>query len=348
MRTKLLLLAVAAYRLALPGYHYEFPRDHFNHPEFQTEWWYYTGNLHSADGRKFGFELTFFRQGVDRSTQPRQVWDVRDVWLAHLALSDIHGQKFFNEERLNRSGAGLAGADQTRTTVWNGNWRSQWSSPAAQHLQAVGDRFSFDLTTDSQKQPVIHGKDGVSQKIPGEGRASHYISLTHLLTKGTIVLEGKSYSVEGLSWMDHEFFTHQLDKDQNGWDWFSLQFEDGSDLMLFQLRHADGSPDAYSAGTYVDPQGRTTHLSKNDFSLTPGKTWISSKTGGKYPIEWRIAVPGQGIQVALTTRLPAQELTGKSKASPAYWEGAIEVNGSRRGAGYLEMTGYAGPVKMGE
>jgi predicted secreted hydrolase len=348
MRSKILLLAVTAYKLALPGYHYEFPRDHFNHPEFQTEWWYYTGNLHASDGHKFGFELTFFRQGVDRSIRSSNVWDVEDVWLAHLALSDIDGQRFFHEERMNRSGPGLAGADEKQAVVWNGNWKSQWTDPATQRLQAVVSKFFFDLTAHSTKPPVIHGENGVSQKAPGPGRASHYISLTHLVTRGTITVEGKQFTVDGLSWMDHEFFTHQLEKEQTGWDWFSLQFDDGSDLMLFRLRHRDGSADPFSSGTYVDREGRTIHLSNKDFSLIPGKTWKSPATGGQYPIEWTISVPKQGIQVHLTTRLPQQELTGKSKAATTYWEGAIEVNGTRRGAGYLEMTGYAGPVRMGD
>ena len=179
--------------IALPGYHYEFPRDHFNHPEFQTEWWYYTGNLHAADGRRFGFELTFFRQGVDRSaTQPASVWDVRDVWMAHLALSDIDGHRFFHTERLNRAGPGLAGADLDQARVWNGNWQAQWHArDARRNCSAVADSFSFDLSLHSEKPPVIHGENGVSQKSRGAGHASHYISFTRLATRGTIVLDGK-------------------------------------------------------------------------------------------------------------------------------------------------------------
>src|SRR5580658_103272 len=139
------------YRFAAPGYRYSFPGDHFNHPEFQTEWWYYTGNLHSPNGRRFGFELTFFRQGVDRKKTRPEVWEVRDVWLAHLALSDIDGGHFLHTERLNRSGPGIAGADARQARVWNGNWQAQWTldaqapgGMAAQRLQAVAEHFSFD------------------------------------------------------------------------------------------------------------------------------------------------------------------------------------------------------------
>src|SRR5216683_1868674 len=184
--------AAAQYRTALPGYRYEFPRDHFNHPEFQTEWWYYTGNVHTVEGRRFGFELTFFRQGVDRQTQPPATWDVRDVWLAHFALSDIDGNRFLHTERLNRSGPGIAGADATQARVWNGNWQSKWNGDS-QQLDAIADRFSFHLKLESAKAPVIHGKDGVSQKAEGSGRASHYVSLTRLITKGSIVIEGKTF-----------------------------------------------------------------------------------------------------------------------------------------------------------
>jgi predicted secreted hydrolase len=351
------------YRLALPGYHYEFPRDHFNHPEFQTEWWYYTGNLHTADGRRFGFELTFFRQGVNRDEiKSPNVWDVRDIWMAHLALSDIDGHRFFHTERLNRSGAGTAGADLAQARVWNGNWEAHWKAQGkpdgtTQELRAVADQFSFDLSATSVKPPVIHGINGVSQKAEGPGHASHYISLTRLITTGTVVIGGQRFAVEGTSWMDHEFFTHQLEANQVGWDWFSLQFDDASEVMLFRLRRKDGSADPFSSGTYQDPQGRTIHLTANQFTVipggSPGQTWTSPDTGARYPIEWSIRIPSLGIDAALTTRLPQQELTGRVPGSPAYWEGAIEIRGTKgdlpaRGAGYLEMTGYAGPVSFGE
>lgn len=340
----MLLLAVAPtpYRVALPGYRYEFPRDHFSHPEFQTEWWYYTGNLHAADGHRYGFELTFFRHGVDR-TPARSVWDVQDVWMAHLALSDIDGNRFFHIERLNRAGAGLAGADLDKARVWNGNWSVQ-----GQHVSAIADRFqlSFDLTP--QKPAVIHGANGVSQKSAGQGHASHYISSTRMAARGAITIDGKAVPVEGLSWMDHEFFTHQLEANQIGWDWFGLQFDDGTELMLFRGRRSDGSVDPFSAGTYIDEQGHTRHLKQSDFTLTPGKTWMSPDTRAQYPIAWTIRVPAIGFDGTLTTRLPQQELTGGTGATSAYWEGAIEVAGMKRGVGYLEMTGYAGPVRMGE
>lgn len=357
---QLLAASTQPFRVAEPGYQYSFPRDHFNHPDFQTEWWYYTGNVHTAGGRRFGFELTFFRFGIDRSATPAAIWDVRDVWLAHLALSDLQGRRFLYTERLNRAGAGMAGSDESQARVWNGNWEAQWTldphapgAMASQQLQAVADRFSFDLNLRTNKPPVIHGANGVSQKAAGEGRASHYISYTRLATSGVITLDGQRFQVEGDTWMDHEFFTHQLAPDQTGWDWFSLQLSDGSEIMLFDLRRKDGSTDPFSAGTYIDPQGRTKHLPATAFSLAPGKTWTSPRTGGRYPIQWRIQIPSLAFDATLTTPLAAQELAGKTKSATSYWEGAIDIAATKagqqiRGWGYLEMTGYSGPVRMGD
>jgi predicted secreted hydrolase len=341
------LQANEPYRLALPNYHFEFPRDHFNHPDFKTEWWYYTGNLRTSEGRRFGFELTFFRQAVTRQP-PSNIWDVDDIWMAHLALSDIEGRQFLHTERLNRAGPGIAGADLKQARVWNGNWQAQWSG-SSQKLQAIADRFSFELSLTPAKPPVIHGQNGVSQKSEGVGNASHYISFTRLKTEGAIILDGKRFSVEGTSWMDHEFFSHQLESDQTGWDWFSLQLDDGSDLMLFRLRRTGGSVDLFSAGTYVDPHGRSRHLSAGDFKLTPEKIWTSPGTGGHYPVEWTVEVPSLGLKARITTPLEQQELAGKKNSLPTYWEGAIDIDASllgrpQKGVGYLEMTGYTGRI----
>ncbi|MGC1906808.1 MAG: lipocalin-like domain-containing protein [Candidatus Acidiferrum sp.] len=341
------------YRVALPGYRYEFPRDHFDHPDFQTEWWYYTGNVKAADGHRFGFELTFFRQGVNRDAAKTASWDVRDLYLAHLALSDLDAKQFYHAERTNRAGPGIAGISAKEERIWNGNWQVAWNRDA-QDVQAVDARFELKLALHSEKAPVINGENGVSQKAQGPGKASHYISLTRLTSNGQIVLEGKRFEVSGLAWMDHEFFTHQLESDQVGWDWFSIQLVDNTELMLFRIRRKDGAVDPYSAGTYVDAHGASAHLRAYDFSLQPaGATWTSSATKANYPIEWKIAVPKLGIELVAKTSLPSQELTGGgSKLTPSYWEGAVTFEGSRssvafRGVGYLEMTGYDRPFEMG-
>jgi predicted secreted hydrolase len=348
----LLLFAVsspAQYQLAVPGYQYQFPRDYFNHPDYRTEWWYYTGNLTSADGHKFGYELTFFREAVSRSQGNNTDWDIQDLYLAHLALSDVSGGHFYHTERFNRSGPGLAGASQPLEKVWNGNWEVQWVN-GEQHLEAVAADFALHFVMSSHKPPVVHGKNGVSQKSAGLGHASHYISFTRLLTTGSIDLNGKTHRVEGTSWMDHEFFSHRIDEDQSGWDWLSLQLDDNTELMLYRLRHRDGSVDPFSSGTYVDAKGKSTFLSSTDFTMQAGaETYTSPSTHGVYPIAWRVAIPSLGMDLQIRTALRSQEMAIAGIASLSYWEGAITISGTRSGAasngvGYLEMTGYARPV----
>lgn len=341
------------YRVAAPGYRYEFPRDNFNHPEFQTEWWYYTGNLKAEDGHEFGFELTFFREGLNRKAEKASDWSASDLYLAHLALSDISDGKFYHGERLNRAGPGIAGASAESGRIWNGNWEILWNG-SRQDLQAIGDQFALQLRLEPQKSPVIHGLDGVSQKSAGAGHASHYISLTRLAVSGDIELSERKFPVTGTAWMDHEFFTQQLDAEQVGWDWLSLQFDDNTELMLFRIRRKDGSIDPFSSGTYVDAAGKSTHLAQKDFTLRPlGETWASDSNRAVYPIHWQVLVPALKINVDITTPLKQQELAGKTALSPSYWEGAIRIAGTRNaapltGVGYLEMTGYDRPVQMGQ
>ena len=351
----LLMTAISApaqYQQALPGYTYEFPRDHFNHPDYKTEWWYYTGNLKASDGHLFGFELTFFRQGVTRQGAASSDWDVRDVYLAHFALSDLDGGHFYHTERLNRAGPGLAGVSLEQQRVWNGNWQVRWAG-GQQNLQAIADDFTLRLAMTSRKPPVIHGKAGISQKGAGAGNASHYISFTRLLTSGTVELNGKRYTVDGTSWMDHEFFSSGLDKDEVGWDWLSLQLADQTELMLYRLRHKDGSVDPFSSGTYVDASGKSTFLSARDFTMTPlGETYASPLSKAVYPIAWRVSVSSLGLDLQLKTPLASQELASGNSAGLSYWEGAITISGTRTGApmsgvGYLEMTGYAGALVVG-
>jgi predicted secreted hydrolase len=346
------VLAQTQYQTALPGFRYQFPHDHFSHPEYQTEWWYYTGNLTAPDGHLFGFELTFFRQGVNREPGDAKTWDVRDVYLAHLAVSDIGDGKFYHSERMNRAGPGIAGIDETQQKIWNGNWKVSWNGND-QQLSAFDDRFSLSFLLHPEKRPVVHGENGVSQKAEGPGRASHYISFTRLKTSGTIELQGKTYQVSGLTWMDHEFFTHQLETNQVGWDWVSIQLADNTEIMLYQIRRKDGTVDPFSSGTYVDEHGKSTPLHASDFSLTPsGETWKSPVTSATYPIAWKIAIPRLGIELESRTDLKSQEISGETEIAPSYWEGAIRLSGHQGttkvdGVGYLELTGYDRPLDLG-
>jgi predicted secreted hydrolase len=339
----------AQFRPALPGYRYEFPRDYFNHPDYQTEWWYYTGNVQGSDGHRFGFELTFFRQGISRDPKQNSAWDLRDIYFAHFALSDLTGKEFFHTERTNRSGPGIAGASAKLQKVWNGNWRAEWLS-GEERLTALVDSFALNLSLRPQKPPVIHGENGVSQKSAGLGRASHYFSETRLAVSGSLTFNARRHSISGLAWMDHEFFTHQLETNQIGWDWFSIQLDDQSELMLFQIRRKDGSLDPFSAGTFVDSEGHAKHLRAADFELSPGsEDWTSAATRARYPIRWQIRVAALNLTLAVTTPLPSQELVATSNIAPSYWEGAVLLQGKKNsvdigGSGYLEMTGYDRPV----
>jgi predicted secreted hydrolase len=336
---------LTAFAVARPGYRYEFPRDHGPHTEFQTEWWYYTGNLFTANAnRRFGFELTFFRQRLEAAPRGQGTWTADPVWLAHLALSDIGGGRFYHAERVNRTGPGLAGCDEGGR-VWNGNWTA---APNGE-LRGVADEFQLSLSLDSRKAAVIHGAGGVSQKAAGVGRASHYLSQTRIAAKGTVALRGERFSVAGQGWMDHEFFTHQLEPNQTGWDWLSIQLDDQTELMLFRLRRRDGTLDPYSAGTFVDAQGRARQVTADQFRLTPGGLWRSPATQALYPLSWRIEIPVLDIDLRAATPLQNQELVSRSRYSPSYWEGAMDFRGRRAGkaiagVGYLEMTGYDKPV----
>ena len=340
------VLADGAWRQALPGFVFEFPRDHASHPDYKIEWWYYTGNLASGNER-FGYQLTFFRIGVDSQPKNPSRWAVRDLFMTHFAITDISGMRYRFTERMNRAGAGWAGADSSHYRVWNQDWEARIDAEGGHHLKASDRDVKLALVLSEGKPPVIHGERGISQKGNAVGNTSHYYSLTRMQTRGTLTLDGQSHSVEGESWMDHEFGTSFLEKEQTGWDWFSLQLEDGSDLMLFQLRRSDGSLDRHSSGTWIGADGKGSPIGASDFVLRPGETWRSAASGARYPVTWEVEVPKHDLRLRLSTPVKSQELRTEQSTGVTYWEGAVEVQGTRmgrpiRGRGYLEMTGYAG------
>ncbi len=364
MRSKLFLLSLLCtlliaqdWQTAQPGYRFEFPRDHFSHPDYQTEWWYYTGNLRSADGHRYGFELTLFRQGTRLAPKVLEMekppWRPDQLYLAHLALSDIDGKTFYHTERLNRAGPGLAGTALRDGRYWNGNWSVRWNAlpGVTQELVAVCERFTLRLNLQPAKPAVIQGQNGVSQKGPAKGQASHYVSFTRIRATGDLIQNGSALRVDGLVWMDHEFFTEPPLSDLSGWDWFAVQLNTNEELTLYQLRNKSGARDPYSSGSYVDARGSAHFLSAKEFTLSPAEPWNSPHSGARYPTAWHISVPSLDLDLDATTALRDQELWNSNGTSPSYWEGAVTYRGTLRGkpaegVGYLEMTGYKEAIKL--
>jgi len=330
--------------LALPGWQYDFPRDHFAHPDFKTEWWYFTGNLTADDGREFGFQLTFFRQGVRRGEAAATRFAVEDIKLAHFAVTDIGKEKFRFAQKVSRGSFGDAGFSDGDRIAWIDDWTLRHTGPGRFRIEARDADFALALDLTTAKAPVFHGENGISQKSAGEGRASHYYSFTRLAAQGTLTLAGRDIAVKGWSWFDQEWATNQLTDNQTGWDWLSLQFEDNTELMLFQIRLKDGGRDPFSHGTWIHADGKTTPIKNEEFELVPGRSWRSNESGGAYPVEWALRIPKLDVELAVEAAMDAQELVLRPIS---YWEGSVRASGTGkgqalRGRGYLEMTGYAG------
>lgn len=348
--TGLAVCASAEWKTSEPGWRYEFPRDHRSHPEFKTEWWYFTGNLTDSNGRRFGYQLTFFRHGI-RPVEQRHAqvsrFVVDDLKFAHFTVTDERGEQFHFEQKTSRGAFGEAGFDDGERLAWIDDWSLRLTPDGAFHLRASSEKAAIDLHLVSAKPPVIHGGDGISRKAAAEGHASHYYSLTRLRTTGEVRVGNTSVQVQGDSWFDHEWATNQLAPGQIGWDWLSVHLDDGTELMLYQLRLDDGTADPTSSGTFVAADGTATHLPNSAFTMKPTDFWKSDKTPARYPVGWEIEVPAHGLRFTVRAAIKAQELA----LSPlAYWEGAVNITGTRSGSpisgrGYLELTGYAGPLK---
>ena len=333
---------------AQPGRVLEFPRDHASHPDYRIEWWYYTGNLETESGRRFGYQVTFFRVGIDPTPENPSVWAVRDLFMAHLAITDLESGQHRMDERLNRAGVGWAGARTDSLEVWNEDWRLD-TDGGDHRLHALSDDGSFgvDLRLEADQSPVLHGREGFSQKGSQLGNASHYYSLTRMETRGELRLDGEAIAVAGLSWMDHEFGTTFLEPSQQGWDWFSLQLDDGTDVMVYRLRQQDGQADSHSSGTIVFRDGRVVTLLPEDVRLVSGREWVSPTSEARYPVEWVVDISSESLRLEVRAVVDGQELHTERSTGVTYWEGAVVATGSRAGEsvsgrGYLEMTGYSG------
>jgi predicted secreted hydrolase len=334
---------------------FRFPRDHAAHPEFETEWWYVTGNLRDGRGRAYGFHWTVFRRGLHGARERSSAAAARDLYLGHFAVADAEGGRVLEEERFARGALGLAGAElaagpEGELRVWVEDWELRG-------VEGLGDRqlpafelrareggVALDLRLEARKPLVLQGDGGLSRKGEGEGQASYYYSLPRLAVRGELTLDGEARTVSGEAWLDREWSTAVLGERQLGWDWFALQLSDGSELMVYTMRLAGGGIDRTSHGAAIAADGSARKLGVEEFELEATGTWRSPRSGAEYPSGWTLRVPSEGLQLEVEPLLEDQELP----LSIVYWEGAVEVRGNRdgepiSGVGFAELTGYAGP-----
>ena len=340
------------WKLALPGYKYNFPSEHRSHPNFKIEWWYFSGNVKDESGNKYSFMLTFFRRGLrleKTSEVNRSRWALNNLYFSHFSVYSAKKNKHYFSEKISRGALGQAGASTEKFKVWIDDWKAEIGDQEQSNkilIFAKKDKLYLDFELEPQKNPVIHGTNGISQKSSGVGQASHYYSFTRLKVNGSLSIEGKRIAVNGSAWMDHEFGSNQLGKEQIGWDWFSIQLSNNTELMLYLMRNKSGSYDLTSSGSLIASDGSVIHLSLNDFKIKNKRFWKSKKSKALYPVEWVIEVPKYNINLKIKALHEKQELDTAKSTQIIYWEGGINVEGlsqgiSVNGVGFVEMTGYA-------
>ena len=322
--------------------HFQFPRDHAAHPDFRNEWWYITGNLRDGENNRYGYQVTLFR--IALTPQPPRSpsdWATNQVWMAHVALTDVSANQHWHDQRLARGAVGLAGQSDQPFRVWLEDWQilanNEGQFPWTIELQT--EQFGLQLQLSPLKPAVLQGDHGLSQKSSEPGNASYYYSFTRLQTDGVIQRGEQRIAVSGESWLDREWSTSALGPDQVGWDWFSLQLEDQHELMFYRLRLRDGATDRHSAGKWILPDGESRSLAAADVVLQPLRYWIAP-SGRRYPVEWKLTIPGMQRDFLVVALVEDQEMA----TGIFYWEGAVRVadvrSGDPLGYGYLEMTGY--------
>jgi predicted secreted hydrolase len=348
-----LLALLLTFAPARAPYTFHFPRDHAAHDSSRTEWWYFTGHVHTREGRTFGYELTFFRIGLEPRPSAwangQSRWYAYQLYPAHLAITDEQTHTFVYAQTFARDALHAGYASRSRLDVGANGWTLTGTQDVrpVMHLRGEQAANGIDLMLHSIKPPAIHGEGGISRKGPCGSCASHYYSFTHVLTSGTLTRENVRYHVTGITWMDHEYGSDELTKAQTGWDWFSIQLNDNREVMLYRLRERGGGTTPQSSGSIIDARGRVTHLDLRDFTIASTATWKSPHTGGVYPSGWTLNVKGVGA-MQLVPVMQDQELADPGGTS--YWEGAVDVrearSGTSLGVGYVELTGYAGVLRL--
>ena len=338
------------YARAMEPRPFRFPADHGPHPDFRNEWWYVTGNLEAADGGRFGYQFTLFRVALappDRAPPADSAWRTRQVYMAHFAITDVAGGEHQAFERFARGAVALAGAQADPFDAWLGDWSLAAAEPRSGdglfplRLTAAAGDLALELTLETDRDPVLQGEAGLSQKSAAPGNASYYYSYTRLTTRGHVTRGDRQIPVTGASWLDREWSTSALGPDQSGWDWLALQLADGRDVMVYRMRRQDGRRDPHSRATVVAADGSYRVLPMEAFRMRPTGWWQSPDTGERYPAGWDLEIPGQGLALTVTPVLADQEMD----LSVRYWEGAVDVTGRDAhgpvtGRGYLEMTRY--------
>ena len=323
---------------------FNFPADHGEHPNFQTEWWYFTGNLISDAGEDFGYQLTFFRRALAPVSEVQERTSdlaVNQIFMAHFTISDGRNSKFHPFERFSRGDGNLAGvSSDPLMDVWLEDWRVQQVSEDVFRLNAKSKNININLDLSDDGGIFLQGDNGWSRK--SKDTASYYYSMPRLRTEGTISVDNENVHVSGLSWLDHEFSTSTLAADQVGWDWFALHLNNGKDIMAYTMRQDGGYIDPNSHGSIMEKDIPVIRLSFDDYEIIPMETWKSPISGALYPSGWRIRVPSQAIELTITPLIQNQELN----LAFTYWEGAVKINGTVKGepvsgSGYVELTGYA-------
>ncbi|HEY2188033.1 MAG TPA: carotenoid 1,2-hydratase [Caldimonas sp.] len=322
-----------------------FPADFGAHPASRTEWWYVTGALDSGQ-RTWGFQVTFFRVPTSLGGAETSRFKAKQLLFAHAAVSDVAEARLRHDQRIARAGFGIAEASTADTAVVLDGWRltrdgAGGSSRYTAQATSESAGFAVDLVLAAAEPVMLQGDSGWSRKGPGVEQFSRYYSEPQLAARGRLAIDGRSFAVEGRAWLDHEWSDAYLDPQATGWDWIGMNLDDGGALMAFRIRRSDGST-LWSGGSYRPRGGSVRSFAAGEVVFAPGRTWTSTATRARYPVEWQVATPIGSFGVRAL--FDDQELDSRASTGTIYWEGLslfVDAGGRRVGRGYLEMTGYA-------
>jgi predicted secreted hydrolase len=346
-RTALLMGTLAAPMAshALPAKTLMFPRDHGSHPDFRTEWWYVTGAVQAGE-RAFGFQVTFFRSRVEATQGMQSKFAAKQLVFAHAAITDVQGKQLLHDQRIAREGFDVVQAGTADTHVKLKDWSIARQSSGLYKALASGPDFKIDLQLQPTQALLLQGDKGLSRKGPQASQASYYYSQPQLAATGTLTLRGKPLAVQGKAWLDHEWSQALMHPQATGWDWIGINLLDGSSLTAFQLRDATGKA-LWDGGSFRSASGVVYPFSRGEVLFKKQRQWKSSKSQTTYPVEWMVRTPADYYTVRAL--VDNQELDSRASTGAIYWEGLCELIDSNSrivGRGYLEMTGYAKPLRL--